>query len=318
MKQLILSIFILCSMAVFGQNNEVAKIVIAIANEKDTIRVEHFDARNNLVFKKHCYRYNEYTEISTYSYNDNNKMIQYVHFRFNSEKWFIILFDYEYDTVQKIKKTFLYNTNHNDFNDKNPFLFEINNTKDLEELAIFQEAMKQNRYMSEISYFRDTLPIKIIALRKNDTINGDTIHIIDYTYNNNLLILEHFTTTYGLSNKTFYTYDALGRILSVKPYVFENKKLDHLSKYKYKKTDITIKRYYKGKVISTTIEEYKENLLVKKTDYYFSYGKKNTIKKAKFVTSYEYDEQNRLIRIFGLNYTDIRNPYTIKYIYITK
>jgi hypothetical protein len=308
MKHLILSTFLLCSVAAFGQN-EVARIVIAIKNETDTISVEHFDARDNLVFVKSYLFSGGLARIYGWLYNENTKIIRYVYLsKYKKEESFIR--DYEYDTLQNVRKGFQYKLKDDIF-EKRISLSEINNIKDIEKSAIFKEMIDGDKYVSEITYFTDTLPLKTIRFNEN----SDTSQIVDYSYNNQNLLTLTIADSKDNNNvyKASYMYDTLKRIIF---YEFYSPKNDILRKYDYDTPNI-IKMYEKrAKIIFTTIDEYENGRVVKRLEY------KDEIEEPRYIIFYKYDKKNRLIFTTSLNYysTEKNKPFksTIKYIYITK
>ena len=290
-----------CSLSTFGQN-EVAKMVIAIANEKDTLSVEHFDALGNLVFEKHYTTYG-IAMIRAFSYNDNNRETKFIWLHSNAG---FIITDYEYDSIQNTRKEFRYESKSH-FDNGLSFVLEMNNIKDLEESTRFKELIERGGHISKVSYFTDTLPIKDISFDKN----GDTSKITSYFYDQNLLILQHDTSAF-FSCRLFYTYDTLGRMLSWGKCDKDNPSI--LYEYNYEIPNIIkICELEGGKNISTEIEEYKNNAVVKRSFY-----RKSNNEKPYRVISYEYDEENRLINEFDSNYLNAGKSVTIKYIYITK
>jgi len=302
MKQIILSILLFCSISTFGQN-EVTKIVIAIANKKDTLSIKHFDASNNLVFLKSFPKSDNGAEIYTYLYDNSNREIRKFYF---SGTYDII--NYQYDTVQNIRKAFTYEyiyEDENDFSSKK-FISKIHNVKDLEETETFKKIIKQDEYLAAITYFMDTLPVKTINFNRE----GDTTEIINYSYNDrNLLVSEyhHFKkTAYSmrppLDYREVYTYDTLGKILSFGHYyLYRPMRPVFLFKYDYETPNI-IKVTFEGsdgKIRPDFVEEYENDRIVKRIDYYYPLSEKKEKKSISYtVIYYEYDEENRLVREF--------------------
>jgi hypothetical protein len=288
MKQVFLLIFMLCSIALFGQTNKM-KTVTAIKNKKDTISIKHYDVSNNLVFEMGRMICGEVAEFyfHGYLYDNNNQATRFIFLYHNSLK----IWDIEYDSLQKIIKVF--KKPKDEFLRKIDSLPKINNIKDLEKLTIFKETIEQDGYLYFMVYYMDTLPKKMICFEEN----GDTSDIIDYSYNDqNLLILQRTTFNSGNSDSTVYTYDTLGRIL------YENKP-SSLYKYDYETQNIT-KRYEisKGEITSTEIAEYKDDNIVKLT---FELG---------CFISYNYDKENRLVSEFHSECFGNKS-FEIKYIY---
>ena len=297
MKQISLLIFMLYVSTSFCQRE-----VIAIANGKDTISVEQFDASNNLVFEKTYPIFYGIALIRAFVYDDNNRKTRFIWLHSNAG---FSVTDYEYDSLQNIKKEFKYKSTGN-FKNGISLISEINSMKDLEKEAKLKEAIEQGRYLSEISYFKDTLLTTTICFDKN----GDTSNIINYSYNDqNLLILKHDTSTNGFSCRLFYTYDTIGRMLSWGKCDLDNPSI--LFRYDYETPNI-IKRYEvdNGQIVSTEIEEYKDDIIVKRKFY-----KKSNDKEAYRVISYEYDDEFRLIREYNTNHYYNSKPWETIYIY---
>jgi len=292
-------------------------VVIAIADEKDTLSVEHFDVSGNLVFRKN-YPYDSDVGIWAFSYNDDNRRAKYIK---TSPRYtgYDLMFGffmeiYEYDSLQNIIKTFRYEYEFkSNFRKVKSFTSKINNTKDLEESKPLKKMVKQGRYMSNITYFTDTLPIKTIYFTKN----GDTSYITNYSYNHQDLLIFEFSPA---GKEISYLYDTLGRIL-----YSENKGLFTSSRYDYETPNIikilyTYSSFNLGEVVITKIAEYEDDKIVKETFYY-----RNNSGPYR-VVSYEYDEENRLVCKCDSNYEgrycisepSVGRPLTIKYIYITK
>ena len=193
----------------------------------------------------------------------------------------------------------------------------------MEESTIFKRFIEKDKHLSEIAYYKDTLLVKLIKFR----CKGDTSEIINYSYNDqNLLVLENYIKKNGYyaSCKIVYTYDSLGRILSKGLYY--STRLDHIFKYYYDIPNIAKQTYegYDGKIRAAYVDEYKEGKIVKSTSYNITKWRGNSGKENRkgelhlsCFETYEYDEQNRLIKEFRSAYNKGR-PLTIKYIYITK
>jgi len=289
MKQVIFIVFMFCSIAAFSQRE-----VIAIRNKKDTVSIKHFDALNNLVFWKYNYCDIEYGAVFAYSYNENNKKTREVSFGL------LGVSITEYDTLQNVRKTFIY---VGEDYDGMFFIYEINNIKELEESTKFKKIMEKRGYLYEITNFIDTLPVRSVYFDEN----GDTLHVIEYSYNSqNLLIFEQDIYSVDYSSETFYEYDTLGRILYKKT-PFSSFKYDY-------KTPNIIKMYEvnteSGKITSTEIGKYKNGKIVKRT----TYDTRENIEEYKFFISYKYDKKNRLVReyfsrCFG------NKPLKTRYIY---
>ena len=329
MKHLILSIFILCSISLLGQN-EVAKIVIGIANKKDTFSIKHFNAFDNLLFEKFFPVGHQPASIFTCSYDDSNRKTREIFLNMYGD---FEVIDYEYDSLHTIRKLFAYSEISHFWDSLNIYdvksitsylkriITKIHNVKDLEETTIFKEKKKEGGFLSEIGYYKDTLLVKLIKFRWK----GDTSEIINYSYNDqNLLILESiqhntiasfFQPSRTEHRKRVYTYDTLGRMLSEEFYYYiHGKKPYELTKYCYDTPNIVKTTFeIQGKTLYIGTKEYKNDKIVKWT-YYKEKNKKWEIEDF---TMYEYDEQNRLIKEFHSAYNKGR-PLRIKYIYITK
>lgn len=301
MKQIFFLVFTLFSIVAFCQRE-----VIAIGNsdENDTLDIEYYDVSNNLVFKKtkkiypqNWYNYN-FAEILAYSYNDNKVITRYIWIQAGIGFVIGYIEDYQYDTLQNIKKTFTYEYEYESKGNPNKeksLLLKINNTQDLENSKILKKSIKRGGYLSEISYFKDTLPIKDIRFYKN----GDTICSIDYSYNNqNLLISKRYNTS-----ETFYTYDTLGRILS-------EETSGSSFKYDYETPNIIKKYELRNGIVDIRIDEYRKNTLIKRSFY-----RENINNEPYHIISYEYDEENRLTSQVISGNLPHHTSFTIVYIH---
>lgn len=184
---------------ILGQNNEVVEKIITMSG-KDTIEIEQFDNKGNLVFNKIFPHYG-ISQILAYTYLDN----QLISYTWSHSNIGFIESEYVFDSLENIRYTHSYDYNANL---KITNLMSYHSVEDLKNSKEFKKYKSEStRYLSSAEYFDDTLLTKEVAFN----VDGSVRNTFNFTYENGKLTQRKEVDKYNnIANELIYVYDTNG------------------------------------------------------------------------------------------------------------
>jgi hypothetical protein len=270
-KATLILLSFLITIKIFAQNNENLRKIITMGGN-DTIEIEQFDEKGNLIFHKIFPQYG-ISQILSYTYLDN-KLTSYTWSHSNIG---FIEIEYVFDSLTNTINTYSY---ENNADIKIPNLMSYNSIEDLKNSNEFKKYKNEGtRYLKSTQYFENTLMVKEVEFN----ILGGIENTFNFTYENGKLTRKKQVYGHNNSyNELIYEFDNYGNELQwmkvfnssdtsvVYKSIYNNNEL--IERIGIEDNEISSKEYFeysKGKLL--TIKQYDKNGILRiSSDFHYN------------------------------------------------
>jgi hypothetical protein len=282
-KAILILLSFLIVTKILGQNNEIIRKIVTVSGN-DTIEIEQFDEKGNLIFNKIFPQYG-ISQILAYIYLDN-KLSYYTWSHSNIG---FVETEYVFDSLRNNLDTYSY---ENNANIKITNLMSYNSIEDLKNSSEFKKYKNEGtRYLKSTQYYEDTLIVKEVEFN----IEGSVENTIYFTYENGKLTRKKQVYGHNNSyNELIYEFDNYGN------------ELQWMKVYNSSDTSVVYKSVFKDNLLVERVG-IESGMLSSKEYYEYDEGKLLSIKQfdengtLKISSKYHYTQNGKIDYIDKVN-----------------